>query len=308
MNESVLVVGSANMDLVARVRRFPNPGETILCNDFAMYPGGKGANQAVCCAKLGARVDFIAKTGDDIFRERLIQSLSRHGVRTALISSDGSASTGVALILVEDGGQNEITVVSGTNMLLLPADLEGHPRPFKEARVALLQLEIPLETVMKALQLAKMGGAITILNPAPARDLPLALLRFIDVLTPNETECEMLSGIRVVDEDSAEEAAVNLLRKGVKNVVVTMGDKGALRVNASGSRFFDALRVEAVDTTAAGDAFNGALAVSLGAGKTLDEAIGFANSVAAFSVTRKGAQTSMPTMDEFNEFLKSQED
>lgn len=304
----MLVVGSANMDLVAGVKRFPYPGETILSNDFAMYPGGKGANQAVCCAKLGAHVDFIAKMGDDIYRRKLIESLSRDGVGTEFVYTERSVSTGVAMILVEESGQNEITVVSGTNMLLLPADLEDHPRPFQRARVVLLQLEIPLETVTKALELAKKAGALAILNPAPARELPLSLYRFVDVLTPNETECELLTGIRVFDEASAEEAAGRLLRKGTKNVVVTMGKKGALRVNSSGSHFFDALRVEAVDTTAAGDAFNGALAVSLGGGKTLDEAIRFANSVAAFSVTRKGAQTSMPTLKELNRFLKSMDD
>ncbi len=296
------------MDLVARIGSFPRPGETVLSNDFAMYPGGKGANQAVCCAKLGGKVEFIAKMGSDVYRENLLQSLRRDEVNTEHVLVDQSASTGVALILVDENGQNEITVVSGSNMKLLPDDLAALSDTFKRAKVVLLQLEIPLETVVTALRLARENGAMTILNPAPARMLPDTIYRFVDILTPNETECEMLSGVKIVDDESLGKAAAKLLEKGVRNVIVTVGDKGAILVNGSGNQSYGSISVKTIDTTGAGDAFNGSLAFSLSAGNSLEKAVAFANSVAAFSVTRKGAQASMPTLKELEEFLKVEED
>lgn len=296
------------MDLVARIKSFPRPGETVLSDDFAAYPGGKGANQAVCCAKLGGKVEFIAKMGSDVYREKLLESLKRDKVNTDLVLVDRSSSTGVALILVDENGQNEIAVVSGSNMRLRPEDLTNFSGVFKKARVVLSQLEIPLETVAAALRLAGETGALTILNPAPARILPDSIYRFVDVLTPNETECEMLSGVKIVDDESLGKAAAKLLEKGVRNVIVTVGDKGAILVNDSGASSYGSTIVETVDTTGAGDAFNGALAYSLSIGDSMDKAISFANSVAAFSVTRKGAQASMPTRKELEDFLKVEED
>ena len=304
MANPILVVGSVNMDIVARVKSFPRPGETVLTDNLMMNPGGKGANQAVCCAKLGADVRIIARMGDDLFKERLLGSLLRDGVKTDLISIDSSFSTGVAMILVEESGQNEITVASGSNMRLLPEHVAACSEYIAQAKVVLAQLEVPLDTVEMSLRLAKSAGAITILNPAPARRLPDSVYPLVDVLTPNEIECELLSGTRVSDAASAEMAAARLLDKGVRYVIVTLGSRGALLVKPTGSLQFGALSVKAVDTTAAGDAFNGALAYCLSKDESIEESIKFANTVAAYSVTKNGAQASMPTMENLEEFLK----
>lgn len=291
---AVLVVGSANMDMVVRCEQFPRPGETVFGGEFGMYPGGKGANQAVACARLGGTVFFLGKMGEDVFRDQLAAGLRRDGVRLDHLLVDPETPTGIALITVAGDGQNEIIVVSGSNMKLSPADVEARRDVFAAARIVLLQLEVPLETVCRAAELAREAGATVILNPAPARPLPAALLSRVDYLTPNETEAELLTGVAVTDEASAERAARGLLDRGVGRVVVTMGEKGALLVEPGGSRLFAARPVQAVDTTAAGDAFNGALAHALAEGRALEDAIPFANTVAAFAVTRKGAQTSMP--------------
>lgn len=301
----VLVVGSANMDLVVSCDRFPQPGETLLARDFGMYPGGKGANQAVACAKLGGQVDFLGKMGRDGFRERLAASLEEDGVGLKHLLIDPDTPTGIALITVDGDGQNEILVVSGSNMKLTPADLEARRDLFAGASVVLLQLEIPIETVRKAVELARVGGAAVILNPAPAQSLPPSLLAGVDLLTPNETEASILTGMAVEDEASAEAAARRLLEMDVGAVIVTRGAEGALLVTADAVHSFPARSVRAVDTTAAGDAFNGALAFALASGQTLEQAIPFANTVAAYAVTRKGAQTSMPTQDELAAFAEA---
>lgn len=298
---AILVIGSANMDLVVSTERFPQPGETVFGKKFGMYPGGKGANQAVAAAKLGGNVYFLGKMGKDTFREKLCASMQKDGVNLDHLLIDSEASTGMALITLNGGGQNEIIVVSGSNMSLSPADIESKRPIFAAARFVLLQLEIPLETVTQAARLAKEQGAIVILNPAPACELPPALLRLIDYLTPNETEAELLIQQGVHDQNSAQAAATKLLAHGVKNVVLTMGDKGALLVNREKVELFPAKQVQAVDTTAAGDAFNGALAFALANGKMVDEAIRFANTVAAYSVTKMGAQSSMPTLEQVSQ-------
>jgi ribokinase len=300
---SILVVGSANMDMVVKARRFPDPGETVFGEQFGMYPGGKGANQAVCIAKLGGKVFFIGKMGKDIFRERLSLSMQENGVRLNRLAIDPEEATGIALISVDASGQNEIIVAAGSNMKLLPTDIERERSIFGEVRVVLLQLEIPLSTVTRTVQLARKQGVTVILNPAPARRLPKTLLRMIDYLTPNEKELEQLSGISVSSVRTAQCAAEVLLERGVANVLVTMGARGCLLVNGGAPKLFPSYTVKAVDTTAAGDAFNGALAYSLASGSTLVEAIPFANAVAAFSVTRMGAQCSMPTLREIQAFL-----
>jgi ribokinase len=300
--DGILVVGSANMDLVVRVDRFPTPGETIFGTSFNMYPGGKGANQAVCCAKLGQKVRFVGKIGNDPLGERLIASMKQGGVLLDSVMRDPTESTGTALITVDAKGQNEIVVVPGSNMKLLPADIETAGECFGEARVVLLQLEIPLETVVRAAELAHEAHAIVILNPAPARQLPVALFQRVDFLTPNESEAQLLTGIPVTRRASAEAAAKKLVNQGVKNVLMTLGPEGCLLVNADRTQLFPACRVRPLDTTAAGDAFSGALAYALSRNEDLDSAIGFANAVAGYSVTKHGAQSSMPTMEEVEQF------
>lgn len=301
--EGVLVVGSANMDLVVTSERFPNPGETVFGKNFAMFPGGKGANQAVSCAKLGGLTYFLGKMGNDDFQSSLIRSLNESGVNISDVLIENGAQTGVALISVDGSGENEIIVISGTNMRFTTNDLLKKQEYFSKVKVVLSQLEIPIQTVTLAAQLAKQNGAIFILNPAPAAQLSDELFSFIDYLTPNESELEILSGINIVDKSSAEKASKVLLQKGLKNVLVTLGEKGSLLVNNNSVKHFETYKVKAVDTTAAGDSFNGALAYSLSIGKSIEQAIHFASYAAAISVTRMGAQTSMPTLKEVESLL-----
>ena len=304
LDRRVVVVGSANMDMVVSCERFPRPGETVLADKFGMYPGGKGANQAVACAKLGGNVALLAKMGDDMFRERLAESLGSSGVDLSHVLVHEAAPTGIALITVDRSGQNEIVVVSGSNMQLSPDDVRAHEDVFEGAAVVLLQLEIPIETVVEAARRGKSAGALVVLNPAPGRDLPDELLKNVDVITPNESEAEILSGIAVSDQATALAAAAILQKRGVSDIVITLGSRGALHVAAGSSRQFPAYEVEPVDTTAAGDAFTGALAFGLASGQEVPESIVMANAVAAFAVTRMGAQTSMPSFAELSEFLE----
>ncbi len=303
MEPTVVVVGSANMDMVVSCDRFPNDGETVLGSDFGLYPGGKGANQASACARLGGEVRFVARMGQDVFRDRLEESLLEKGIDLSHVVIDEEQPTGVALITVDSSGENQIIVASGSNMRLAPEDVRANAEAFDGASVVVLQLEIPLETVIEAARQGKASGAQVILNPAPARDLPEELLAEIDVLTPNESEAALLSGLSVTDVDSAEAAGRALLERGVRQVIITMGSQGALLVGPSSSRHFPAHQVRAVDATAAGDAFTGALAYGLARGDAIEEAIVLAGSVAAFSVTKKGAQTSMPAIEEVRSFL-----
>ncbi len=302
--DGILVVGSANMDMVVTAEHFPQPGETILGKKFGMFPGGKGANQAVACAKLGGITYFSGKMGNDIFKEKLAQNMKNDGVNLDYLLIDNQESTGIALIIVDSMGENEIVVVSGSNMKLTPYEVESKRHIFQQVNVVLTQLEIPLETVQKAAELAKASSALFILNPAPARILPEHLLKQVDFLTPNETELEILSRESVKDVESAKAAAANLLKKGVKNIIITLGEKGALLVNDNQEQLFPIRKVTPMDTTAAGDAFNGALALSLAKGEEIAAAIQFANQVASFSVTRMGAQSSMPTRNEIEEWME----
>jgi ribokinase len=299
----VLVVGSANMDMVVGCERFPQPGETVLAEDFGMFPGGKGANQAVACAKLGGHVHFLGKLGNDPFRNALADNLRHDGVVLDGLMTDDEAPTGVALITVDARGENTIVVASGSNMRLTPDDLDAHEALFARAAVVLVQLEIPQETVERAVAMGHANGALVVLNPAPARPLSDALLRQIDVLTPNQTEAAQLVGQPPDGTTTAEAAARSLVQRGVRNVVVTVGEEGALLVNEQGVERFAAVPVEPVDTTAAGDAFNGALAYALAARQTLAESVHLANAVAAFSITQRGAQPSMPDRPALDAFL-----
>ncbi len=306
--EGVLVVGSANMDLVVQCNRFPLPGETIFGNSFQMFPGGKGANQAVSCAKLGMKTYFLGKLGEDEFGTSLAKTMRDDGVDLSLLLRDTSEHTGTALITVDSDGQNKIIVISGSNMKLTSKDVRGKKNKFSEVNIVLTQLEIPIDTVVETARLAKENDALFILNPAPACEIPEGIYPLIDYLTPNETEIQMLSNLMVSDEHSAEEAAKVLLERSVQNIIITLGEKGALLVNKYHTRLFPTNKVNVVDTTAAGDAFNGALAYSLAKGKTSDDAILFANKVASISVTRMGAQSSMPTLNEIRRDYKIQEE
>jgi ribokinase len=303
--EGVLVVGSANMDLVISVIKFPQPGETIFGKKFEMFPGGKGANQAVCCAKLGAKTFFIGKMGNDDFKKSLSKNMSNEGVDLEHLFIDEKESTGTALITVDGKGENEIVVISGSNMKLSPEDIKAKNEIFKEVRVVIAQLEVPLYTVLETAKIAKENGNIFILNPAPAQELSEELLSLVDYLTPNETELELLSGLPVGDDTTVEKAAGKLLSKGVKNIIVTMGDKGAYLINKEKKEIFPAKKVEVVDSTGAGDAFNGALAYALSNNEEIGKAIHLAVSVASYSVTKMGAQSSLPKLEELNFYKKA---
>lgn len=301
--EGVLVVGSANMDLVVFTNSFPKPGETVFGNDFQMFPGGKGANQAVACSKLGGKTYFLGKLGNDDFANTLYDSLHSNNIDLSYLMKSNDSHTGMALITVDGKGENEIVVVSGTNMKLSCEDLKNTNALFKNVKIVLTQLEIPTETVTAIANLAHDNNAMFILNPAPAKNLPTNLFPFIDYLTPNETELEMLSHVNIKNENDIKTAATVLLDKGVKNVIVTLAEKGSILINKNRFDLFIGNAVEAVDTTGAGDTFNGALAYSLSKNKTIEEAINFANYSASISVTRRGAQSSMPTKQEVKEIL-----
>ncbi|MCX7885664.1 MAG: ribokinase [Verrucomicrobiae bacterium] len=294
---SILVVGSSNTDMIIKLERIPRPGETLLGGSFHVAAGGKGANQAVAAARAGGRVTFIARVGRDIFGNQAVAGFVREGINVRYVARDRTSPSGVALIFVAKDGQNSIAVASGANAKLSPADVRKAGAAFAATSVLLMQLETPLETVQAAAELAAKNGVRIILNPAPARQLPDRLLRRVWILTPNETEAELLTGAR------GEEAASKLRSRGVSTVVLTLGERGALIADASGTRVVPAFKVKALDTTAAGDIFNGALAVSLSEGKPLDAAVRFANAAAAISVTRLGAQPSAPTRREIEQFL-----
>jgi ribokinase len=297
----VMVVGSANMDLVVRTSHFPQPGETVLGGEFIAFPGGKGANQAVAVGKLGGKVRFVAKVGGDGFGQDLLRSLGAAGVDTGLVVMDPTLPTGVAFITVDEAGENTIVVASGANMHLHPDEVRDALLETTPA-VLLAQLEVPLDTVIAAIA-GVPNDAIVIVNPAPARVLPEDVLARIDYLTPNEQETEALTGIRPVDDASCLAAANRLLDRGVRNVIVTLGDQGAFFASPQGGRQFSTLQVRPVDTTAAGDAFNGALARFLAEGRPVEQAIYLANAAGAMTTLRMGAQGSMPTLREMREHV-----
>jgi len=301
---SVVVVGSSNTDMILRVGHVPRPGETLLGGEFSTAPGGKGANQAVAAARAGGRVALVARLGRDSLGDAALAGFRREGMDVSRVVRDGARPSGVALIFVGADGENSIGVAGGANQRLSPGDVAAAGRLIGRARVVLLQLETPLETVKAAARLARRAGADVILNPAPALALPDALLRQVSLLTPNETEASLLTGVRVTGAPSAARAARALLARGVRTVIVTLGAKGALVATRDGARVVPGFRVKAVDTTAAGDVFNGALAVRLAEGRPLLEAVRFAHAAAALSVTRPGAQPSIPTRREIRALLR----
>lgn len=314
LSGQVVVIGSANLDVTVTVSTLPREGETVLGGALLLSNGGKGANQAVAALRAGADVRFLAKLGRDPFGDRICRDLTAAGLPADGLLRDESAPTGVALIVVDRHGRNQIAVAPGSNRLLLPVDVEQHEPFLAQGTVLLVQLEIPIVTVERALRFAKAHGMTTILNPAPASPLSDDLLRHVDLLTPNETEAEVLTGMVVSDLPGAVAAAKALLARGPHVVIVTLGSRGALLCTASGVRHLPAFPVEAVDTTAAGDAFNGALATAI-AGKSLadalyagrfqllEDAVRFANAAGALTTTRRGAQESLPAKADIERLL-----
>ena len=290
----ILVIGSSNTDMVVQSGHLPAPGETILGGKFLMNPGGKGANQAVAASRLGGNVTFVTKTGDDVFGKQAVQNLQKEGINTEFITIDRKLPSGIALITVDAQGENCIVVASGSNMSLTPDDLDPVIEQLTAVEIILLQLEIPMETVGYAIEIANKHGVNVILNPAPAQKLPDRMLKDLYLITPNESEAEILTGIRITDTASAEHAARIIRDKGIDRVIITMGAAGAYLLSENCSELIPAPKVRAVDTTAAGDTFNGALAVALSEGLPIREAVRFANRAASIAVTRPGAQASIP--------------
>ena len=296
----ILVVGSSNIDLVASVDRLPSRGETVLGYRFAQSFGGKGANQAVAAARAGAEVAFLSKLGADANGRLIEQHLAAQGLSRPILLRDAEFPTGVAMILVDHSGENQIAVVPGSNGRLTPADLRQHRELIAGARVLLLQMEIPRETVFEALRLGRECGLTTILNPAPAAPLPSDLLRLVDILTPNESEAQVLTG----STDPAEAARI-LTDRGVGTVVVTCGANGAFLATGNDVTHIPGFLVETIDSTGAGDAFNGALACAVAEGVPLKSAIERANAAGALATTGRGAQESMPTKDDIEQLCRS---
>lgn len=301
----IIVVGSSNADMVVKSTRIPEPGETVTGGEFLLAPGGKGGNQAVAAARLGARVVFITRLGNDMFGEKAIQGYRNEGINTDWAVVDSNAATGVALIMVDEKGENLISVASGANHALSAEDVQKAEAEFQDTDIVVVQLETPFSALQQAANLAGKYAVPLILDPAPAPPTPLSstLLKEISCIKPNETEAQRLTGIKIVDEESTQKAAEKLLSFGVKSVIITRGTEGAYVFDPSTTgtnrgMFVPARSVEALDSTAAGDAFSGALAVALGRGKTLLEAAQFASLAASISVTRMGAQPSLPTLEE----------
>ncbi len=303
MPAKIIVVGSSNTDMIIQVPKIPGPGETVVGGKFSTAAGGKGANQAVAAARAGADVTFIARVGSDHFGEEAIRRFKRDNIKTDFIVKDKTVPSGVAEIFVAQDGENSIAVALGANANLSPLDIEKALPEIKNADVLLLQLEMPVATVKKVVSLGKKLGIKTILNPAPASPIDDDTLRQVAVLTPNEPETEFMTGIPIKTEEDARKAAHALLNKGIPLVIITLGSGGVLVASNESMTRIPAFPVQAIDTTGAGDVFNGALAVAIAEKKTLQDAIRFANAAAALSVTKLGAQPSVPRRKEIESFL-----
>ncbi|WP_233476469.1 ribokinase [Paenibacillus sonchi] len=299
-----MIIGSLNMDMVVRTSRAPNAGETLFGQGFALSPGGKGANQAAAAARLGADVQMIGRVGRDTFGSELLEVMRKEQINTEYIGQSETQTTGVASIVVDGEGENRIIVVPGANIEMGPADIAALEPVISQAEIVVMQLETDLTMCAHAAAAAHRHGIPVILNPAPARELDDEFLQHVTYLTPNETEAGILAGIVVNSVAEAEQAAHMLLQKGVQNVIVTLGSKGALIVNKEGTLHIPGFPVQAVDTVAAGDSFNGALAWQLTQGKTLAEAARFANAVGALAVGKQGAIPSLPYLPEVEQFLQ----
>jgi ribokinase len=301
----ITVVGSLNMDLVTYTGRMPVTGETIIGKSFKQVPGGKGANQADTIAKLGAKVRMIGCVGSDNMGNMLLTSLKKDGVDIELVKKVEGVSTGIASITVDSKANNCIIVVPGANNMLSIDDLKASYEAIQNSDVVVAQLEVPVDTVKFALKTARKLGKLTILNPAPAIELDDEFLANVDILVPNDTELELISGIQVKNESDLKKAAQVIMDKGVKELIVTLGSEGCMYINKSGFKAYPAYKVDAIDTTAAGDSFIGAVAVAINEGKSLEEAICFATAVGALTVTKEGAQISLPLREEVETFIRN---
>jgi len=297
---NVVVVGSINIDLVISTARLPNKGETLIGKELHQIPGGKGANQAVVASRLGANVTMIGCVGDDQYGKDLLEVLKKEKIGTEFVTVLPNVHTGIALITVDQQGDNTIVISQGANQHLTPLCIQKAEKFIKHAQVLLVQLEIPLDTVIETINLAKKHNIPVILNPAPARKLPDTLLKQVDVFTPNETEANIIAGS---NQGSTKDLIHSLEEKGIKHVVITLGENGVMYNSVNGIIQLDAFKVDVVDTTAAGDAFNAALGVSIAEGRSLDDAIHFAQKVAALSVTKYGAQPSLPFRTQVDEHI-----
>jgi len=302
-NGHIVVVGSINTDLVGRTQRMPRGGETLLGSDFLMVPGGKGANQAVAVARAGGNVKMLGRVGDDLFGKQHLANFRDNGVDTQLVHITPGVPTGVAIIIVDDNGENSIVVIPGANNSLMPADIEAARDVVEKAQIVMLQLEIPMETAATVISMAKKAGVPVILDPGPARPLAKELLAQVDIITPNEHEAQVLAGEELHSLDDGYRIAGKLLGWGVKNVLLKLGGNGVIFATPEGMEHIPAHKVKAEDTTAAGDAFAGGLAVALAEGFSLRSAVLFANAVGALAVTKLGAQSAIPTREEIEAFL-----
>ncbi|HLO92031.1 MAG: ribokinase [Chloroflexota bacterium] len=296
--KKIVVVGSCNTDMVIKADRLPIPGETILGGVFLMNPGGKGANQAVAASRLGGNVTLISKTGNDVFGRQSVTLYNAENIKTDYIFSDSKNPSGVALITVDSFGENCIVVASGANASLCRADIDKAAAEIENSDLVLMQLEIPIDTVEYVAEMAHKKGIKVILNPAPARALSDTLLKNLYIIIPNKSEAEILSGIKVIDLESAKQAANIISEKGVDIVVITLGSQGALIKEYDNYQFVEAVKVDAVDTTAAGDVFCGSVCVGLSEGKSILESVKMAARASAITVTRMGAQSSIPYRSE----------
>ena len=301
VNERILVIGSSNTDMTIKSDNLPLPGQTILGGRFVMGPGGKGANQAVAAKRLGGNVEFICKVGHDIFGKSAADGYKKEGIDISHILYSTEPS-GVALILVDKTGENVISVAPGANGDLSVEDIESIANVIKEADYLILQLEIPTDAVIRAAKIAHEAGVYVILNPAPACKLPNELFQYISLITPNQTETELMTGVKLINEQSFITAVENFNRMGVKDVIITLGSKGSLVCYDGKNEFVPAIKVDAVDATAAGDTFCGAVCVALSQGKNLKEAAVFATKAASLTVQKMGAQDSIPSITDINMF------
>ncbi len=308
MSKKILVLGSVNADHVLRVNNFPRPGETVTGMSYDIIPGGKGANQAVACARLGGNTGFMACIGQDAFGNNILEKFAEDGVDTTLVEQIENIKTGVAMIFVDDNAENCIGIAAEANLELDAERVQKNRKGIESADYLLLQLETP-NAILEAVKLGRESKTTVVLNPAPARALSDEVLACVDMITPNQTEAEMLTGVAVTSRIEGEKAAKVFHDKGIQTVVITMGKQGALlseNINGNiSSAMVEGFKMNAIDTTAAGDTFNGALLVALSEGKTLTDAARFANASAALSVTRHGAQTSIPSRSDVDQFLSS---
>ncbi|WP_434799244.1 ribokinase [Terrisporobacter vanillatitrophus] len=301
--KKICVIGSLNMDLVVNVDEMPKKGQTLIGGNFKEVPGGKGANQAVAIAKLGGDVSMIGKVGNDGFGQTLINALKANNVKTDYIQIE-NCSSGVAMITVDKNAENSIVVAPGANFRVLREDIDKCIDSIKQSDIVVVQLETPLDTIKYALQESKQLDKYTILNPAPAVKLDEDIIKNVDLLTPNETELEILSGVKIENEEDIIKAAQVMIQKGVKQLIVTLGSKGSLYIDKDNVKFKESYKVDAIDTTAAGDSYTGALSVALSQDKDMEEAMDFASKVGALCVMKEGAQTSLPTIQDVLNFRR----